>query len=169
MSANFSFEASEQYKTFAGRRNKQLYYAAVVYSGLIIFAIILSIIMDRKDPWVGLAGSVGLFVLIGIYGTIASILRVRNYITRLVYEDGRVTIDYAHADTITRYSGRLDEFEIEKKKSLWGGSKYKASYFLRIKSLNDYSVIKQNETLDWNVKLMDDFMTAINEPSQTNS
>jgi len=165
MPVKFTFEASNQYKTFAARRNKQLYYAAVVYLCIIIFSLIVMLVISNKQEMViDAVGVICLWLVLGLYSAIVSAVRVRNYIIKLVYNDGVIAIDHAHYDDVTHYTGKLSNFEIRKKKSFFGGSKRKAAYYLIIKVLYDDIVIKQGEDLDWDVKLMDEFIAAIKEP-----
>jgi len=147
----FQFESNRKYQKYYSRVLKQLYYVLIISGGLFIFIYILGL----RTP------ALYYFFLVPILQVFNAFYGVRNYIYKIKVENDTISIDYSHYNKQIHYSGKANEFDVEKKKS--GGSSFKATYCLGIKILKNNALIKQYETLDWNAKIMDDFIAVLNK------
>ena len=155
MPSTFSFEAKEQYKTFAGRQKAVHYSIWYVYAAMLAVGLGLLIFLP-VFIWINFLG----FLILGGCAIFIYVdRRVRNYIIKLTYENGIINIDYALYNSILHFSGKPQDFSIERKLNDPYWQRY---YILYIKSLKDNWTIEQIATLEWNRKLMEKFIKAIN-------
>jgi hypothetical protein len=168
MPDTFSFETKEKYKAFSARRKAKLY-TTTIYTLLfiVIFLLILYFEPAPSNPKPGVSLRLtyifGCFVLIRVIYTGLAVYWVRNYIVKLTFENGIITVDYAHYDMITRYSATLDNIEIDRSINFFSlkGPSPKFEHYLSLNFLKDNIEIEQGKTLDWDDSIIDTFIGVV--------
>ena len=157
----FSFESKEEYKTFAGRRRKKLKevlnYSLLIIGIWVVIGLFLHPEQNIKDKLSILMILLGILVFIRVIYSALVCYWIRNYIVKLTFENGVITVDYAHYDIITRYTGTLADVQIEKNINFFSmkGPTVYFEHYLQLNFVKDKLVIKQGKTLDWNDAIID--------------
>jgi hypothetical protein len=163
---DFSFEANQKYNKYSSRAWRKLNEYTLGFLILIAFLLICTFITNEQVRYYlpTFEWYVYLSFLILIYRATSGLFRVTNYITKFIYNNNIITIEHLHYNTLTIYSGKSTDFEIQKKSSLILGNGFKTIKYLQIKSLKNGTIIKQYEVFDWNEKVMDNLMLTLKEP-----